>query len=64
MRISYSCPDHIKFSLTIDEWTKLVNLSAESIDWLDAHERTYDTWTLVAYAGVSLALIQVKTIFS
>ena len=59
MRISYSCPAHLKFGLTVEEWSKLVTLTGESIDWLEANERIYDVWLLVAYAATSCALVQV-----
>jgi hypothetical protein len=59
MRISYSCPDHLKFGLTVEQWSGLVQLTGESIDWLDKHERVYDVWLLVAYAATSCALVQV-----
>lgn len=60
MRISYSCPTHLKFSLTVEQWTKLVDLTGEAIDWLDVNEHIYDVWLLVAYAAVSCALVQVR----
>ena len=60
MRISYSCPEHVKFSLTIEQWTELVRMTGDAIDWLDAHETLYDVWTLVAYAATSCALVQVR----
>jgi hypothetical protein len=60
MRISYICPAHLKFGLTVEQWTSLVQLTGEAIDWLDAHERTYDVWLLVAYAATSCALVQVR----
>jgi hypothetical protein len=41
------------------EWSKLVTLTGESIDWLEANERIYDVWLLVAYAATSCALVQV-----
>jgi hypothetical protein len=59
MRISYSCPEHLKFALTVEQWSSLVALTGESIDWLDAHERVYDVWLLVAYAATSCAFVQV-----
>jgi hypothetical protein len=62
MRISYSCPAHLKFAMTIEQWTELVNLASECIDWLDAHERIYDIWLIVAYAATSCALVQVPPI--
>jgi len=61
MRISYSCPDHLKFGLTVEQWSVLVHLTGESIDWLDAHERMYDVWLLVPYAATSCALVQYHT---
>lgn len=60
MRISYTCPAHLKFGLTVETWSALVQLTGESIDWLDAHERMYDIWLLVAYAATSCALVQVR----
>lgn len=61
MRISYSCPAHLKFGLTVEQWTKLVTLTGEAIDWLDAHERLYDVWLLVSYAATACALVQYHT---
>lgn len=61
MRISYTCPAHLKFGLTMETWTALVKLTGESIDWLDTHERVYDIWLLVAYAATSCALVQYHT---
>jgi hypothetical protein len=60
MRISYSCPKHLKFGLTVEKWSGLVQLTADAIDWLDTHERVYDVWLLVAYAATSCALVQVR----
>jgi hypothetical protein len=60
LRLSYSCPEHLKFSLTVPRWTELVRISRESIDWLDANEQCYDAWMLVAYAASSCALVQVR----
>jgi len=59
MRISYSCPAHLKFGLTVETWTGLMQLTGEAIDWLDAHERLYDVWLLIAYAATSCAIVQV-----
>ncbi|KAG1754413.1 fungal-specific transcription factor domain-containing protein [Suillus lakei] len=61
MRISYACPAHLKFGLTVETWTSLVQLTSESIDWLDTHERMYDVWLLVPYAATSCALVQYHT---
>lgn len=59
MRISYACPSHLKFHLTVEKWTELVTLTGDAIDWLDANDRMYDIWLLVAYCAVSCALVQV-----
>ena len=62
MRISYSCPAHLKFSMTVDKWTDLVELTNQAIDWLDSNEQLYDVWLLVAYAATSCALVQVMSL--
>jgi hypothetical protein len=62
MRISYSCPEHLKFSLTIQSWTNLVELTGDAIDWLDQNDKLYDVWMLVAYAATSCALVQVSIV--
>ncbi|KAL1757210.1 fungal-specific transcription factor domain-containing protein [Schizophyllum commune] len=61
MRISYSCPSHLKFGLTVEQWTKMVVLTGNAIDWLDANENYYDVWLLVAYSATSCALVQYHT---
>ncbi|CCM06239.1 uncharacterized protein FIBRA_08487 [Fibroporia radiculosa] len=61
MRISYACPQHLKFALTVEKWTELVQLTGQAIDWLDANERLYDVWLLVAYCATSCALVQYHT---
>ncbi|KZT09633.1 uncharacterized protein LAESUDRAFT_646138 [Laetiporus sulphureus 93-53] len=61
MRISYACPAHLKFALTVEKWTELVQLTGQAIDWLDAHERLYDVWLLVSYCATSCALVQYHT---
>jgi len=60
MRISYVCPTHLKFAMDIEQWSTLIKLTSESIDWLDAHEAMYDVWLVVAYAATSCALVQVS----
>ena len=64
MRISYTCPEHLKFSLTIESWTNLVELTGDAIDWLDQNDKVYDVWMLVAYAATSCALVQVRMLRS
>ncbi|KAH9180500.1 fungal-specific transcription factor domain-containing protein [Lactarius sanguifluus] len=61
MRISYSCPEHLKFALTVESWTNLVELTGDAIDWLDQNDKMYDVWMLVAYAATSCALVQYHT---
>ncbi|EJD05925.1 uncharacterized protein FOMMEDRAFT_104282 [Fomitiporia mediterranea MF3/22] len=61
MRISYSCPQHVKLCLTIEKWSELKQMTGDAIDWLDAHETVYDVWMLVAYAATSCALVQYHT---
>jgi hypothetical protein len=54
-------PAHLKSGLTVEQWTALVKMTAQAIDWLDANERgVYDVWLLVAYAAMSCALVQVS----
>jgi hypothetical protein len=60
MRISYLCPEHLKFALTIESWTNLVDMTGNAIDWLDRNDKVYDVWMLVAYAATSCALVQVR----
>src|ERR1700719_1429186 len=56
MRISYTCPEHLKFTMEPEDWQQLVQLTGESIEWLDANERVYDVWFVVAYCATSCAL--------
>lgn len=64
MRISYTCPAHLKFGLTVEQWTQLVTMTGDLIDWLDANEKTYDVWLLIAYATTLCALVQVHVLSS
>ncbi|KAF8511004.1 fungal-specific transcription factor domain-containing protein [Hysterangium stoloniferum] len=61
MRISYTIPAHLKFSLSIERWTGLVLLTKGAIEWLDKEERAYDVWMLVSYCATSCALVQYHT---
>ncbi|EKM55173.1 uncharacterized protein PHACADRAFT_255607 [Phanerochaete carnosa HHB-10118-sp] len=61
MRMSYTCPEHLKFALTVEKWTELVRLTGDAIDWLEHNERMYDVWLLVAYCATSCALVQYHT---
>lgn len=47
----------------MEQWTSLVKLTGEAIDWLDANERVYDIWLLVAYCATSCAFVQVSRSF-
>ena len=64
MRISYSCPAHLKFNLTIDQWTELVRMCGDAIVWLDAHESLYDIWMMIPYSITSCALVQVSLFYT
>ncbi|EUC61692.1 fungal specific transcription factor domain protein [Rhizoctonia solani AG-3 Rhs1AP] len=59
-RISYSCPAHLKFSLTVERMTNLVHMSRDVIDWLsmEEHERIFDCCYMVGYAATAAALVQ------
>ncbi|KAI0032267.1 fungal-specific transcription factor domain-containing protein [Vararia minispora EC-137] len=61
MRLSYTCPAHLKFQLTVEKWSVLVKLTGDAIDWLDHHDSLYDVWMFVAYAATSCALVQYHT---
>lgn len=58
MRISYVCPTHLSFSLTIERMTALIRYSRESIQWVDKHEFYLDTCQMVSYALVFCATTQ------
>ncbi|CAE6471751.1 unnamed protein product [Rhizoctonia solani] len=60
MRISYSCPAHLKFSLTVERMTDLVNMSRDVIEWLatEENERIFDCCYMVGYAATAAALVQ------
>lgn len=60
MRISYSLPPHLQFSLDIVTWTELVDDSRAAIEWLDCNDHALDTMFLVSYATTSVALVQVS----
>ncbi|KAK0207450.1 fungal-specific transcription factor domain-containing protein [Armillaria fumosa] len=61
MRILYSCPSHLKFGLTVEQWDILVTLTGESIDWLDVNDSVYDAWLLIVYGAMTCALVQYHT---
>jgi hypothetical protein len=63
MRISYTCPEHLKFGLNVERFSSLMKMTRESIEWLSANEEVYDTWMVISYAATSCALVQVKIDF-
>ncbi|KAI3484090.1 hypothetical protein L1887_52915 [Cichorium endivia] len=58
MRISYICPTHLKFSLTIDRMSALIQYSTEAIAWVDKNDFYLDTMQIVSYCLVSCATVQ------
>lgn len=62
MRISYSCPAHLKFSLTVERMTDMVQMSNAVVEWLsrEENEGLFDCWYMVGYAATAAALIQVS----
>ena len=58
MRISYNCPTHLSFSLTIERMTKLIKYTRESIEWVDLNDFYLDTLQFVSYGLVFCATVQ------
>ncbi|KAJ1020519.1 hypothetical protein NDA13_005835 [Ustilago tritici] len=58
MRISYICPMHLKFSLTIERMSSLIQYSTEAISWVDKNDFYLDTMQIVSYFLVSCATVQ------
>lgn len=58
MRISYNCPTHLSFSLTIERMTKLIKYSREAIEWVDLNDFYLDTLQFVSYGLVFCTTIQ------
>ncbi|PWY98755.1 hypothetical protein BCV70DRAFT_145768, partial [Testicularia cyperi] len=58
MRISYICPTHLKFSLTIERMSSLIQYSSEAISWVDKNDFYLDTMQIVSYCLVSCATVQ------
>ncbi len=61
MRITYSGPPHLTFRLRVENWTRLVLLSREAIDWLNCNDECLDSVFIYAYTATSCALIQYHT---
>lgn len=58
MRISYNCPTHLSFSLTIERMTNLIRYSREAIEWVDRNDLYLDTLQFVSYGLVFCATVQ------
>lgn len=58
MRISYNCPQHLTFSLTIERMTTLIKITRESVAWVDLNEYYLDTLQFVSYGLVFCATVQ------
>lgn len=58
MRISYNCPQHLTFSLTIERMTNLIRYSREAIEWVDCNEFYLDTMQFVSYGLVFCGTVQ------
>jgi hypothetical protein len=43
MRLNYSLPAHVKLSMDVATWSKLVKWSTDAINWLRNHEEAIDT---------------------
>ncbi|EJU05565.1 hypothetical protein DACRYDRAFT_20007 [Dacryopinax primogenitus] len=61
MRITYRCPVHIKFSLTVERWTSLVRASKDAVAWFCRNPHTYDLWWVVSYNLISISLCLFQT---
>ena len=57
LRISYVCPTHLKFSMTIERMTMMLTWAKESIDWIGEHPYYFDTLGLISYSVVSCAIL-------
>lgn len=57
MRISYVCPTHLKFSLTIERMTSLLDACKAACAWAAHHVYYCDTLSFVSYALVSCATL-------
>lgn len=61
MRITYTCPPHLKTGLKVETWSKLVRWGQESIDWLHHNDNVLDTLFIYPYTATNAALIQYHT---
>jgi hypothetical protein len=61
MRITHTLPPHITVQLKTEQWSKLVQWSKESIDWLHNNNVVLDSLFIYPYTATSAALIQYHT---
>ncbi len=57
LRISYVCPAHLKFSMTIERMTLMLDWAKESADWIIGQDFYFDTVGLLSYSLVSCATL-------
>jgi len=61
MRITHTLPPHLTVQLKTEQWSKLVQWSKESIDWLSHNNVVLDSLFIYPYTATSAALIQYHT---
>jgi hypothetical protein len=61
MRITYTCPAHLQFRLTPQDWNAMFDWSREALEWLAANDQALDTIFIYAYTATSCALVQYHT---
>lgn len=61
MRITHTLPSHLNVHLTTEHWSRLVQWSRESIDWLHHNNVVLDSLFIYPYTATSAALIQYHT---
>jgi hypothetical protein len=61
MRITHTLPPHITVQLKTEQWSRLVQWSRESIDWLHHNNVVLDSLFIYPYTATSAALIQYHT---
>ena len=61
MRITHTLPPQITVQLKTEQWSKLVQWSKESIDWLSHNNVVLDSLFIYPYTATSAALIQYHT---
>ncbi|KLT44643.1 hypothetical protein CC85DRAFT_241990 [Cutaneotrichosporon oleaginosum] len=58
LRTTHPPPPQITIVLSVSRWQQLVQLSRESIEWLNEHDHTLDTFFVFPYTATSCALVQ------